>query len=757
MQYLMFFLILFISSVWGNRLSPEVIDSLKNEHYRQSTKSSTDTTVGLAYQYDSILDSAVLYSNEEVSSAISTDSSIEKLFYQEYNEFNDVKPFMKRIQPADTLLKRFGASFLSHVSTQKQSSGPVNPDYRIGVGDEIVIVLWGDVQFTKSFVVNRIGTISPKGVGQVMVTGLSLKELKSLLLKRFSRVYSGVKNGNRYATTFVDVALGRLRKKDIYVVGDVHKPGKYSVLSMQSFLEVLSKAGGPTTRGSLREIYIRRDNQDVDTVDLYNYFLTGITKDTVTLADYDIIIVPPVKREVSLVGAVHRPAIYELKEGETVQDLFRYAGGLLPESYKQSFNILRTIANKERKLLTIDENISETTVALSKNDHITITFIDEVDNSVTIEGAVKREGSFACHDGMMLSDLLKLSGGVRDDYFPDRAEILRTQDDYTKEVVSVNVGLLLRDGAGDIALRKWDLVKIFSQWDITHHSFVVIRGEVENPGKYFLRDNMTVHDLILLAGGFTEKAYKDSVELSQIVSSNKQRGNTTRATKIAVGTDFTTSNGRYLDHMDNVFVRENSSFHEQDVVYLKGEFSYPGFYAKLYDGETLLSLIQRSGGIKEGAYLEGARFIRAKDSIGTVALNVKALIEKNNLREDIILEDGDTLYIPTEPKTVIVQGSVNYPTAVKFVSGKNLRYYIKRAGGLSSQADKKSLFVVLANGEVQQSSLGSRSINAGSRIVISDKDETKKEKFDWAAFSVVISAIGTLTMATVAIINVTDK
>jgi len=266
---------------------------------------------------------------------------------------------------------------------------------------------------------------------------------------------------------------------------------------------------------------------------------------------------------------------------------------------------------------------------------------------------------------------------------------------------------------------------------------------------------MTVQDLILLAGGVTEKAYKDSIEVSRIVDEDKNSGNSTQSTKIATTISFFKESTFPLQHKDNVFVKTNSSYKDQEVVVLQGEFSFPGPYAKISEDETLLSLIKRAGGIKETGYLEGAIFIRGKDSIGIVSIDLKKLLKSEKDRDNIILEDKDTLYIPTVPKTVMVKGAVNYPTAVKYVKGKRVGYYLKRAGGYQKNAEKKSTYSILANGAVKNVKKSSKHVNAGTQIVVPEKQPDKRDpKLAMALVQGMVAIAASLT--TIAVLLLKD-
>jgi protein involved in polysaccharide export with SLBB domain len=600
--------------------------------------------------------------------------------------------------------------------------GPVNFDYKLGVGDEIIIQIWGDAQITESLIVGRNGTISPTGIGQLNVAGLSIKDVKKTLLQKFSKIYSGVRNGAANATTFVDVTTGNLRQKSVIVVGEVKFPGNYLIPSTAGAVTAIAKAGGPTENATMRNIVIRRSGADkVDSVDLYGYFLTGKITDTTPLSDFDVILVNPVDKRVAVDGAVRRPAQYEMKDGETFADLFRFCGGLLPEAFTKNIIIERTNPGVERQSYTLrEEDFAK--FYPQKSDFVFIDFIDKLDNTVSIDGAVKRPGVWSFEEGMKISDLVEHAGGVLEEFFGDRVVILRTHEDMKKETLSANIKEIL-DGNQeyDLTLQKWDVVKVSSIWDLRQKEFIEIYGEVKNPGKYFLREKMNVQDAILLAGGFTQEAYRDTVEISRIFSSDINKGNKVNYKRINISTDFFKLNSYELKNADVVFIRRDAKIKPQEIVYLGGEFCFPGYYAKIDENESVLNLITRAGGFKKNAYLDGVTFKRSKDSIGQVGIDFYSLIVKNKLKENIILEHGDSIFAPTLPKTVNVDGSVNSPTATKYVEGKSVGHYINRAGGLTLLGKKGTIYVVRANGEVRQAGLRDKNaVNAGSQIFATD-------------------------------------
>ena len=657
-----------------------------------------------------------------------TDNALTTItFFDEItSEFN---PRTRLVHP-ESRLQIFGQSFFNMANEvfNNPNVGPVNSHYRLGTGDEIIIQIWGEVRSRESLIVERNGTITPTGLGQVKVAGLTVAEAKAMLIRRFSAIHSGVRNGASNATTFVDVFPGTLRQKSVIVVGEVNRPGNYFIPSTAGVVAAIARAGGPTDRAGLRNVHIRRGGADrIDSLDLYDFFLTGRITDTITLADFDVILVNPVQKRVGIDGAVRRPGQYELKAGETFDDLFRFSGGLLSEAFTRNITIERTEAGVERRSMTINKE-DFVNISPQNNDFILIDFIDKVNNTVSIEGVVERPGKWEFREGMKVSDLIELAGGVLDHFFGDRIEIFRTNPDFTKEVLSLNVRNLLDGTGSDLYLQKWDVVRVYSIWDLRRTHFVEIRGEVNIPGIYFLREGMTIQDAILLAGGFNNIAFRDTIEISRIVYSNPRTGSRAELERITVYEDFFKNNTHFLQHRDIIMVRQDMRQRRQELVHLSGEFVFPGYYTKLTPDETLLSLITRAGGFTASAYLEGARLNRSKDGVGNIAIDFDAVFNRNRTRENIILEDGDRIFVPTIPRTVAVSGAVYNPMNVTFSEGKPVRHYLKRAGGQTALGQRGTIFVVRANGETMQSRKSNRNVvNAGSQIVVNE-GEPRRER-----------------------------
>lgn len=618
--------------------------------------------------------------------------------------------------------------------------GPVSPDYLVGPGDEVIVNVWGEVEFRYTATVGRDGFIEVPKVGLISVNGLTFGELKERISDRLSRAYPGISRDPTKATTFVEVSLGKLKPIRVFVIGEVKRPGAYFMSAASSALNALYKAGGPLPTGSLRQIKVVRGGKVVATLDLYDYLLKGRIKE-VKLQTDDMILVPPVGRRVWLAGRVHRPAIYELKPGEDLKELLEIAGGPEPDAYLGKVQIDRIVEHKERKIIDVDfaeASASGRKVELFDGDVVLIPkILDRRENVVKASGFVKRPGLYQWREGMRVRDLILKAGGVWDEAFMGRADIIRTRPDLTKEVISFDLGKALEgDEKENIELRKLDEVVVYSIHTFREKEYVTIKGLVRHPGRYELLENMTLKDLIVQAGGLKETAYKLRAEISRVDPEEVGPGRPAEIIFVDIGDDYSKEAnwGNFkLRNFDTVFIRPNPNWHEPMNVTVLGEVTFPGTYTLQRLDERLSDVIARAGGLKETAYPEGVIFMRRERGyVGGVSsafpetyfsssLNIAALIDtlkklryrklavdlKKALRhkrgrEDVVLCDGDFVIVPRRPQVVDVAGEVLFPSAVPYVEGKGVGYYIDRAGGLKETADERRIRIILPNGRVEK-------------------------------------------------------
>ncbi|MDF9801112.1 protein involved in polysaccharide export with SLBB domain [Catalinimonas alkaloidigena] len=513
-------------------------------------------------------------------------------------------------------------------------------NYQLGTGDELMVNIWGASRQNYILEVSREGTVTIDNLGPIYVNGLTVEEASDRIINRLTDIYSGLRSfGERGPNTFAEVSLGRVRSIKVTIVGEVRKPGTYTLPSLASAFNALYLSGGPSFIGSFRDIEIVRNNKVVAILDIYDYLVKGENASTIPLQDQDIIRVVPYDTRIELQGEVKRSGYYEMKGEESLGEAIRFSGGFTDKAYTHRLKVIRK-TDRAKRIEDIDgDEISSFTPQngdLVKVDSI----LDRFENRVEIVGAVFRTGTYELKEGMTLKELIQKAEGLREDAFTSRALIYRKGEDLTSKVISVSLRDVLTDRAPDIGLQREDLVRVFSIFDLEEEFNVNINGEVQAPGEFSFMRNMTLEDLIAMAGGLKESASQARVEVARRVTAeeilDQENPNVSENVQMAnifqfyVDKDLSLSpeNASFeLMPFDQVFVRKSPEYEVQQGVVVKGEVMYPGQYVITNKNERISSLIERAGGLTSFAYLEGARLIR---------LNPEYYKELNQRKEEVI-------------------------------------------------------------------------------------------------------------------------
>lgn len=539
----------------------------------------------------------------------------------------------------------FGLDVFRASTTQFQPNlaGPVDGNYRIGPGDRLVLILTGDVEESYALDVTREGFIVIPQVGQVYVNNLTLAELDTLLYSRLGRVYSGVRRGG--GSTRFSINVARLRSNQVFVVGDVQRPGSYMVSSAGTALTALYAAGGPSINGSLRRIEIRRGGRTVDTLDVYDYLIRGDASHDVRLQTGDIVFVAVHGPRARVVGEVVRPATYEVKAGEGLQEVLEAAGGFTASAATQRVFVERILPATERRApgrerTTID--VSAPGLADGAGPHVPIRNGDvvrvfpisaRVRDRIAVRGNVYTPGPQGLTAGMKLSDALRAAGGVQPDTYLGEVLVSRLLSDSTR----IQLRARLQDTTGvvvnDFPLQEDDQIQVFSVASFRPVRYVAIAGYVNRPGRFAYREGMTVRDLVLLAHGLKEGARLTDAEIARLPE-ERSAGQTAVTMRIPLDSTYLfdrAPGGRYagppgqpapaggapdvvLAPYDNVLILRQENFEYQRNVVLNGEVKFPGTYALKNKREHLRDLILRAGGLTEEAHTEGILFVRKGSS-----------------------------------------------------------------------------------------------------------------------------------------------
>jgi len=635
----------------------------------------------------------------------------------------------------------FGADFfqLDAGMFNPPSFGPVPADYLIGVGDHIVVDVWGEVEFRLSRVVDREGTIIlPKG-GKILCQNRTLEQVRKHVENRLAQSYSGIQETENEATTFVDVNLGALRAIRVFVVGDAQQPGSYELSSVATVFTALYAAGGPSTEGTMRDIRLVRDGEVVTSLDVYEYLLSGKRTGDTLLREGDTILIGARGPSVRVQGEVRRPIHFEMRPGENISELIRFAGGFTPQAASAVVHIERILPFAERRDEQPDqvyldvvldplsgEPVDPASSVLVDGDTVTVgAIVERLENWIEIIGNVKRPGTYQFRPGMVVSDLIDLAGGMWPDTLKERAIIDRTTPQLDAQTFDFALGDVLEGRAEPVHLQAMDVVHIFSRWDIEERHLVHVSGEVREPQSMPYREGMTLRDLVLKAGGLKQSADKLRAEVSRVrlaaVESHDLSApptETVDAILVELGEDFLTSSSEFvLQAHDRVAIRKLPWWELQRTVTLVGEVYFPGLYSLERPDETLSEVIARAGGLKPSAYWIGARVLREKDDVGNIAIDLQKALAEPRSQYDIIVQSGDIVLVPDQMYTVKVMGEVGFPTSLVFEEGRDLNYYVDRAGGYLEDADKKKTRVVYPNGLSLPNKGGSRVV-AGSTIVV---------------------------------------
>jgi protein involved in polysaccharide export with SLBB domain len=637
---------------------------------------------------------------------------------------------------ADTasVLRVFGLSVFRRASNQFSAiqSGPVDREYKLGPGDELTLILTGDVELAHELTVTREGFIAIPQVGQISVANLTMAQLDDLLYTRLGRVYSGVRRNN--PSTRFSVSVSRLRTVQIFVTGDVARPGSYQVSAAGTAMHALYAAGGPTANGSFRRIEIRRGGTLVDSLDLYDYLLRGDNRHDIRLENGDVVFVPVHGTQVKLTGAVIRPAIYELRGPETLRDLLQAAGGFRADALRRRVQIDRILppaqrlaGGRDRVVLDIasDQLVDGLgpPLPMAPGDSVAVLKVAERRRDlVTVLGNVYTPGLIGFTPGMKLSDAIRLAGGPKQDVYLDQILVTRLQGYSTRRLLRS----AFRDSTGlvtdDLALQEDDEITVYSRSTFRPVRYVAITGAVRKAGRIPYHEGMTIRDAVLEADGLTEDALLSEAEIARLPE-GAQRATGQVASTFRVQLDSTYifdrgPAGRYLgppgqpapadgapevplQPYDNVLIFRQPDWELQRTVAITGQVRFPGRYALVTRTDRLLDLIQRAGGLTREAYPAGIKFFRSIDRGGRIGVDLPRVMRHPDFRDNLILSGGDSIVIPEYTPVVYVNGAVNAPMSVTYVPGKTLEYYISAAGGLNRKADKNRSYVTQPNGKVE--------------------------------------------------------
>ncbi|KAA1162922.1 SLBB domain-containing protein [Pseudoalteromonas distincta] len=794
-------------------------------------------------------------------------SSIGERTEPEKEELTDEERFKPKIDE----LKPYGYElFAGEPTTFMPSENAAVPDtYIVGPGDQLKINFYGKESDSFEVIVDREGRISIPDLSPVEVAGLTFAEIKELVKVKVEQEIIGVK---------AFVSLDQLRSMRILVLGEAYKPGSYSVSSLTTVSHALFVSGGVSEIASLRNIKVKRSGKTVANFDLYDLLIKGDSSNDIVLKPGDVVFIPSVGAQVTVEGAVKRPAIFELKKGESAKQLLAMAGGLKPNAYAKSAIVERF--NFDRKeVLSVDFSKPQINYIPQDGDRIRFNSVSsQYQNSISLIGAVARPGNYQWYQGKRISDVLK---SVRGDLLPQadlsyglvireiniNGDIEAHQFDVAQAIIKnpennlelkandkivvfsrfeekeaensalTNMALSQEQQEQQLKAEQWHkyqqkefekyidlkqknaeletefddyalfsrhnllapiLAKLKQQASVDHAvQLVEIGGNVTSPGVYPLMVGGDVRDLVTAAGGLLESAYLKQAEITRIVSSDASKIEHLRL-DLESAMIGDSKNNITLQSKDSINVFAIPNWQENVKVELKGELRFPGTYT-IRRGETLTELLERAGGFSEFAEQKAAIFTRASikeqeqkqlarlstelrrdiasksfqnsvssnslsydemnkllndlasvEAVGRLVIDLPLIVEN---RQNLVLQDGDTLYVPSKRDSVSVIGEVNYSTSHLFKAGVSLEDYLDLSGGLKDRADEDSIYIIKANGSVVIPDKGSwfassnNQLDAGDTIVVPLNADHMDKLTLWSTATQILYQLGVAVAA----------
>ena len=665
---------------------------------------------------------------------------------------------------------------------------PTPENYVLGPGDELIIDVWGTSENTVREIISPEGTIHVAGIGPIFLDGMSIQDAERSLRREFSKIYAAISG----KSVHIKLSLGGIRTIMINVMGEVQVPGTYRLSAFASVFHALYRAGGVSGIGSLRDIRVVRGGKEVTCIDVYDYIMKGKLTDDIRLSEGDVILIPPYENLVSISGKVKRPMAYEMKKGETITTLLSYAGGFTGDAYRDAIRLFR-LSGKEKQIYNVGQDDYQSFI-LADGDELSVeAVLQRFSNKVEVRGAVYRAGVYQLDDSITgtVRQLISRAEGLRGDAFLNRALLRREHEDLTHEMIPVDLKRMMAGAVSDLRLQKNDVLYISSVKDIEKEGTLSIYGDIRNPGDFPYVKNTSIQDLIVKAGGLLESASMVRIDVSRRIRDPKSISSST-----VIGKSFTVElknglvmgedKGFELEPYDIVFIRRSPGYRKQANVTVEGEVAFTGNYTLIQSNERLSSLIARAGGLSKEAYVKGARLIRRmtademrqkkdvlrlsvrgseKASVSPVTLEAsstypvgieleKALVNPGS-DEDMVLREGDVLFVPKYVSTVTINGAVMYPNTILYQKGSSLSYYIEQAGGFGNRALKRRVYVIYMNGMVSR--LKRRMGNAiepGCEIIVPSKKGRKKTvAADVTGMNTSIASIAAMVAAMVGMIK----
>ena len=651
-------------------------------------------------------------------------------------------------------------------------------NYRLGPGDEVIIDIFGANQSTLRGIISPEGSINVDVLGPIYLNGMTIDEANAYLKRKLASIYAGLNRST--AGTNIRLSLGQIRTIQVNILDNVASPGTYRISSLSTVFHALYMSGGPSGVGTLRNIKVSRNGKIAGTVDVYDYLVNGSSASDIRLEEGDVILIPAYDVVVKATGLVKRPMRFEMKKGETLADLLKYAGGFDTGAYTESVTVTRQNSNSYFVRTVPQAQFS--TFLLEDGDEINVSKLNGLfDNKISITGSVYQAGTYELSSKVhTVKQLVEQAGGLLPEAFTGRAVIHREHEDRTLEIISLNLGDILAGKAPDIELQKNDELQIVSKPDLQESRIMTISGYVVNPASYPFAANTTIEDLIIIAGGLRDGASTTRVDVSRPVKDSEgqvvpNKMATVYSFGIKDGLVDDGIKGFVLEPYDEVIVHRSPAFNVQKHFSVSGEVNFPGTFTMSNRQERISDLIRMAGGVTEFAHLEGARLYRRYSSEEltraqderrillaqgdtasvdfvsvpesySVAINLREALAHPGGKDDIVLFEGDAISIPQINEVVKVSGAVMMPAAFAYNPSYTAGKYLRMSGGLADKAKLSHAYVVNTDGSARPYSSGMK-LKPGDEIIVPKKEPKEYNEHTWTSIATISSVIASLTTA----------
>ncbi|MEI7472276.1 MAG: SLBB domain-containing protein [Chitinophagaceae bacterium] len=652
--------------------------------------------------------------------------------------------------------------------------------YILGPDDEIKLQVYGTSEKAYDLLVNAEGYIYILNAGPVYVSGLSIEQATERIKAKLSAtIYKALRSGQ----TKLQLSLSKIRSIRVTVIGEAKKPGTFTVSSLTTLYNILYLCGGPTKMGSYRAIELVRGNEVKRSADLYAFLLKGNQKDNLLLQEGDVIRIPYYKNRVSIQGQVKRTGKFELLAEETFKELLDYCGGFTDEAYSASVSVNR-ITDKEKKIVDLTADRYASFKASGSDEYYVGRLLDHYENRIVLQGAVNRPGPYELSAGLSLKTLVEKAGGVNPDAFTSRISIFRFLPNKLPIIVSVSLDSVLNFNK-DVSLVRDDSIYVHSIFDYKDQAFVSIEGAVRVSGRVSWRENLTLRDVLLSNGSFSESGVSTAVEISRRIKNatvTQADYLQTEVFTVNVLNKEDASADVKLQPFDIIVVKGMPGYSMQRMVLVQGEVLNPGRYSLQKSGDKLTDLLRRTGGFKSTADSLAITIRRAiqpglsmterekifqrilnvsQDSIerneklrseifknyDLIGVNLTKALENPASTENLLLEEGDIISIDRSSNLVKVSGEVYYPTVIPYRKNTNLKYYINKAGDFTDFARKSGAMVVYPDGSAKsvKQFLFFKTypkVTPRSEIFVPQKLASNRNKLGASEWAVIVSTLG---------------